>query len=751
LRLELTLEGQRLTSRIEEPYTVRGSSDLPFDTVTGLPAMLKALDANEYDPNDFGEKERDWLRTCEYIRENNGHWFFSARLRQRIGETLFRLLFPEEQQRSVFDQVRRDRSDDGSGIDFEIQFDHDAPIAGELPWELLFHGDDFLVGADKGTLSRLVIFDEPPPVFQPIDELRVALLAPRPEGLDNLGTLEVDALTRAIQANTKHHAEIVWKGTRLAELEAYLSEHRGPAGPHVVHFDGHGGFGRICENRKCLTANSYSKQWCTNCGWPLDIEAQGYLAFEGPNRPCEYVTARRFADCIGRMSSVRLVIITACRSGAALGGETVFNGVAQRLLERHVPAVVAMQFPVEAQAASRFTEVLYRELLNNERLPTAVSRAQTQLDREGGQWFRPVLYVRAKDNPEGRLFATTAASAASTSHPGADLHKAVNALNSIALDHLSSPEVQRAVKDSRQALDEVFAQLDTLHDYKTIHDQIDALQYAFRLLEDAVHQLRPEAAGSWVDVDQGSAGVQRVRRKLNDAAGRGNIRSVDVERLLSLVDECKAVDNAVSELDRDKLRQALSALRVDLNLMPQRINQRLEDAAGEVRLPVLELAMARLENALRAASANADTLARFDQSKSALDQANLALSTLIAEHSAWQATQDLMNTLSDQVDPETLGPTWERAKLDAGQYFLDQRQLGELSIAAGVIGASLASGDVAALAEAVSEFRTRARLHFSRVDRQLLDRCDDLSELRTALKTLLDSMDRQATAGEGVA
>jgi hypothetical protein len=745
LRVELTLEGTRLLSRVAEPYTARGGSELTFDANVGLPAMLKALDATDYDPEDFSESERDWLRAQEYICDRQGAWFFSARLRRKIGEALFAQLFPDESERSIVDQLRRERNDRDSGIDLEVQFDHDTPIAGELPWELLFHGDDFLVGANKGTLTRLVMFGEPPPLVEPITDLRLALIAPRPEGLANLGTLETDALTRVLQASGTHCAEIVWQGTRLSDFEKYLSDHRGAAGPHVIHFDGHGGFGRVCATEDCAHANAYSKRACAKCGRPLDIDAQGYLAFEGPANQPQYVTARRFADCVAKTSSVRLVIVNACRSGAAIGGGTVFNGVAQRLLERHVPAVIAMQFPVEVVAASRFTEVLYRELLRNERLPVAVSTAKTELDRERGQWFRPVLYVRARDNAEQRLFGAPPSNSA---RPGADLHMAVNALNLIGQAHPAPPGVQRTLADSKDVLQEVFAQLGELHDYKTIHDQIDALQYAFTVLEDAVQKVRPDAAEAWANIGQGAAGLHGALSRLKEATRGNNIRPTDLPPLQRVVQKCEDVEAAVDAFSRDKLREALNNLRIDLNLMPQRINQRLEDAAGDVHLPILAEAMQELESELRRSHADPAMLARFTQSKTALDEANSSLTTLIREHSAWQNVYDLLNTLPDKVDLEILKPTWERAKMEAGAYFIAQPRLGELSAAGARVETNVDSGDLPALTDAMADFRSLARVHFSRLDRHLLDRCEDLGELRLALDTLLKSMDTQVPAGE---
>jgi CHAT domain len=86
--------------------------------------------------------------------------------------------------------------------------------------------------------------------------------------------------------------------------------------------------------------------------------------------------------------------------------ESVFNGVAQNLIGKGIPAVVAMSYSISVGAASAFAEAFYHSLGQKESLAIAFHRTQSVMGIEGNQWYRPVLYLRWEDNEEGQLFKT---------------------------------------------------------------------------------------------------------------------------------------------------------------------------------------------------------------------------------------------------------------------------------------------------------------------------------------------------------
>jgi tetratricopeptide (TPR) repeat protein len=102
---------------------------------------------------------------------------------------------------------------------------------------------------------------------------------------------------------------------------------------------------------------------------------------------------------------VALVVLSACQSGMAVAGESVFNGTAQNLIGHRVPAVVAMQYSVSVEAATQFAEQFYRSVGQKDSLSVAVNQGREAMGADGNQWYRPVLYLRWRDNQGGQLFA----------------------------------------------------------------------------------------------------------------------------------------------------------------------------------------------------------------------------------------------------------------------------------------------------------------------------------------------------------
>jgi hypothetical protein len=181
--------------------------------------------------------------------------------------------------------------------------------------------------------------------------------------------------------------------------------------PHILHFDGHGFFGKRCNQAGCKKAYKQGTIQC-ECGAPLG-KPQGYLVFERSDRTADYVSAQELGELLGNLQrqeqpnfdrGIVLVVLSSCRSGMSRLSESVFNGVAQNLIGQGIPAVVAMSYSISVLAASAFAEAFYHSLGQKESLAIAFRRGQSAIGIEGNQWYRPVLYLRWEDNQGGQLF-----------------------------------------------------------------------------------------------------------------------------------------------------------------------------------------------------------------------------------------------------------------------------------------------------------------------------------------------------------
>ena len=145
---------------------------------------------------------------------------------------------------------------------------------------------------------------------------------------------------------------------------------------HILHFIGHGGFD--------------------------DASGEGALLFEdaaGRGRP---VSGEQLATVLNNKTSLRLVFLNSCE-GARASIQDPFSGVASSLIQREIPAVIAMQFEITDRAAIIFAGEFYAVLAEGQPVDSAVTHARLMVfaDQNDVEWGTPVLFMRVAD---GRLF-----------------------------------------------------------------------------------------------------------------------------------------------------------------------------------------------------------------------------------------------------------------------------------------------------------------------------------------------------------
>lgn len=110
------------------------------------------------------------------------------------------------------------------------------------------------------------------------------------------------------------------------------------------------------------------------------------------------VAGTDLARALERRRATRLVVLNACH-GARTAVVDSFDGLAQHLLSRGVPAVVAMRTAISDAAAVSFAAVLYRELAKGQTIESAMveARRALSLGKHRTEWATPVLYLLAED------------------------------------------------------------------------------------------------------------------------------------------------------------------------------------------------------------------------------------------------------------------------------------------------------------------------------------------------------------------
>jgi hypothetical protein len=252
----------------------------------------------------------------------------------------------------------------------------EPPELAALPWEYLYDAteDSFLSISPETPLVRYVSIlsaARPIAVALPLRVL-VVIASPRdaiPLDVEREKRIIEEALTRVSPGLV--HLQFVDRAA-VAKINQAMHDFR----PHVFHFIGHGQYrgGEAC------------------------------VILEGDDGYAHPVGERAFREFFLGIPDTRLVMLNACQTATASSTKPL-AGISSRVLQRKLPAVVAMQYPISDSAATAFSRDFYRSLVSGHSVDAAVSEARKGIFLEVGSgardWGVPVLFLRAQD---GNLF-----------------------------------------------------------------------------------------------------------------------------------------------------------------------------------------------------------------------------------------------------------------------------------------------------------------------------------------------------------
>ncbi|GIL16006.1 MAG: hypothetical protein BroJett039_11790 [Chloroflexota bacterium] len=300
----------------------------------------------------------------------------NAAAARAFGKKLYDAVFADEIKIAYLSSVGIAASQN-AGLRVRLRL-NETPELAYAPWEILHDGQDFLAFSPQFTLVRYLELRQPLKSFAAQAALRVLFILSSPRDDEPLDLAREwarlqDALADAVSAG-------------LVEIELLehasltnLQEQLGKAQYHILHFSGHGMF----DARAAADA------------------PQGKLVFVNEDGRRQVVDALELGRLFKAHDSLRLVVLNACEGARADTGN-VFAGAAQTLIEKAVPAVIAMQFPITDEAAQTFSRALYGAFADSFesgfQLETALSRARLAMQRSGLEWATPVLFSRQDEN-----------------------------------------------------------------------------------------------------------------------------------------------------------------------------------------------------------------------------------------------------------------------------------------------------------------------------------------------------------------
>lgn len=310
-----------------------------------------------------------------------------------LGGKLFDALFHDD-VRVLWKTALTFADAQGKGVRLHLRMS-DAPELADLPWELLYDAgaNSFLNLSNMTPLVRFLELPNPPRSLQLEPPLRILGVLSLPDDYLELGVEREwdklqDALKKLSDAGLVELHRL--KDATTGNLQAQLRRSEF----HILHFIGHG---------------------------ELDSRTnEGALVFENERGRGRLVSGEMLGTLLRDARSLRLVVLNACE-GARTDRSDPFGGVAQRLVQQTIPAVIAMQFEITDRAAREFGQEFYKALADNFPIEAALGEARKAiygLPNET-EWATPVLYSRS---PDGRLFdidkSKTRSGAETPSTPG---------------------------------------------------------------------------------------------------------------------------------------------------------------------------------------------------------------------------------------------------------------------------------------------------------------------------------------------
>lgn len=262
----------------------------------------------------------------------------------------------------------------------------DAPELLSLPWELMHTAKlppGFLVLNGKLSLARYIALEQPVTKPQFRVPLKILVLISRPLKLGRLDTnLEKKFIEKSLRP-LRWAGDVQLKIRENASRDVLANElEKHP--PDVLHYIGHSSFD--AKKNKAFLALEVSDDETSG---QSDNEERGYDELDS-----EELGGLLMA------SPVKLVVLNSCQ-GAATATTDAFIGIAQKLVQVGVPAVVAMQHEIPDPSAVRFARIFYSTLIKNYSIDDAVATARRYIaDRvslKKQDWATPVLFLRTKN------------------------------------------------------------------------------------------------------------------------------------------------------------------------------------------------------------------------------------------------------------------------------------------------------------------------------------------------------------------
>ena len=292
---------------------------------------------------------------------------------------------------TLFTGYARDWYQDAKRENFEgfrIKITSDSPEIMSWPWEALYSGDDGWLALRCCIDRQLSSIGDPPPLpaAPAQDAIHILYVIPRPYGENDVSyNVLANSLVGYISENSLPVTVDILRPPTFEQLRKVLYSH--PSYYHVVHFDGHGGYGAAMATP---AGNLYAAP-------------EGQLVFETDSGEPDPIDTRLLAQLLAEYN-IPFMVMNACQSGMIdRQAQDLFASVAAGLLKAGVRSVVAMGYSLYVSGAKAFIPAFYERLFSTGKVSEAVRAGRGKMLQQSARdcvvgklplqdWVVPVLY-----------------------------------------------------------------------------------------------------------------------------------------------------------------------------------------------------------------------------------------------------------------------------------------------------------------------------------------------------------------------
>jgi hypothetical protein len=301
-----------------------------------------------------------------------------------LGEALFDVLFDKELSQHFIDCYRRVVVQQQQRIRMELEIDEEfLPHIAALPWEFMcipkgYHTGNIWLAADP----KLVFLRRPKklnaaPIIQLSNnqKLKIAFVVSKPS---DLGEVQSYSVQRALDELVNQLAEKIEILPVINPASPQKINNLLEKKPHIFHFIGHGRLQK--ENNKEVGQIAFVDEDYSIADWR---NAEFFSGLFNQYRP-------------------QVVILQACE-GAKQSESEAFVSVASSLVNQNIPIVVAMQYEVSNNTATKFAYSFYEQIAKSQSVDIAVQESRYQLsltkqEHRTRDFATPVIYMSVPDS-----------------------------------------------------------------------------------------------------------------------------------------------------------------------------------------------------------------------------------------------------------------------------------------------------------------------------------------------------------------